>query len=340
MLIFSYPWLLIMFVLPLLLLRWLPAYQQTQTALRVPFMPRLVRLTGQQATVGTVSLQPSRSQQVLLSLCWLLLVTALARPQWLDEPIVKTLPMRDRILAADLSGSMETVEFEGSDGKQVDRLTAVKQVLTEFIERRAGDRIGLIFFGSAAFVQAPFTDDLAALEVLLDEAQIRMAGPRTAFGDAIGLALTLFERSELNEQVMIVLTDGNDTGSLVPPLRAAEIARDKAVVIHTVAVGDPTAAGEEALDEQTLRAVASTTGGDYFHAADRVELETIYQTLDKLTPQQVETLSYRPQHDLFQYPLALMLLLSMAYHGFVLLRSKLHSNLMPAHESAEVVEND
>src|SRR5262249_54779859 len=157
-----------------------------------------------------------------------------------------------------------------------------KQVLDDFLARWKGDRVGLIFFGSAAFVQAPFTEDLEALRSLLDEAQVRMAGPRTAFGDAIGLALDVFAHDEgVRGRVLIVLTDGNDTGSQVPPREAAEIARDRKVTIHTVAVGDPTAAGEDKLDEETLRAVAATTGGRYSHAGDREALAHIYDDLDK-----------------------------------------------------------
>jgi Ca-activated chloride channel family protein len=203
---------------------------------------------------------------------------------------------------------MDTQDFTGSDGEITDRLTAAKQVLDEFFARRDGDRISLILFGSAAFVQVPFTDDLHVVRQLLDEAQVRMLGPRTMLGDAMGLSITLFERSDVEERVLIVLTDGNDTGSLVPPDRAAEIARDSGITVHTVAMGDPAATGESVLDEATLRSVASTTGGGYFHAADRAELEDIYRRLDELNPKQVETLSYRPRQDLFQWPLGACLL--------------------------------
>lgn len=130
-------------------------------------------------------------------------------------------------------------------------------------------------------------------------------------GDALGLSINLFERSEVDERVLIALTDGNDTGSLVPPERAAEIARDNGVVVHTIAIGDPTSIGEQALDEKTLQNVAAITGGGYFHANDREELEAIYQHLDAINPRQVETLSYRPLTDLYHWPLAAALLLTM-----------------------------
>src|SRR5262249_45336819 len=155
----------------------------------------------------------------------------------------------------------ETQDFMDAKGQKVDRLTAVKEVLDDFLAKRKGDRVGLIFFGSAPFVQAPITEDLQVCRKLLDEAQVKMAGPQTAFGDALGLAITVFDRSDVKDRVLIALTDGNDTASKVPPAKAAQIARDKGIVIHTISVGDPRAAGEDALDLDTLKSVATTTGG-------------------------------------------------------------------------------
>ena len=170
-------------------------YRQARTGLVVPFLGRLAHLTGQQPAPGAVVVRPPLLQQVFLWGVWVCLVLALARPQWLEPPLTKTLPTRDLLLAVDLSGSMDTQDFTDASGQKADRLTAVKQVLDEFLARRKGDRVGLIFFGSAAFVQAPFTEDLEACRTLLDEAQVRMAGPKTVFGDAIGLAITIFERA-------------------------------------------------------------------------------------------------------------------------------------------------
>jgi len=233
--------------------------------------------------------------------------------------------MRDLLVAVDLSGSMEAQDFTDKEGNTVDRLTAVKEVLDTFFARRDGDRVGLILFGSAAFVQVPFTDDLEVVRELLKEAQIRMLGPRTMLGDAMGLAINLFERSEVEERVLIVLTDGNDTGSLVPPERAAEIARDNGVVVYTVAIGDPAAIGEQALDEKTLENIATITGGAYFHANDRQELEDIYTRLDEVNPRQVETQSYRPLTDLFEWPLAVSMLLTLFYIVFLEVRLRLRN---------------
>lgn len=334
MLQFSYPWVFLLTPLPLLVYLLAPAYREPRLAVRVPFMERVYRLTGQQQGEGAVVVRRTFLQKVQVSVAWLALVAALARPVWLNEPIVHELPMRDLLVALDLSGSMETVDFTDDSGVASDRLTAAKQVLDPFLSRREGDRVGLIFFGSAAFVQAPFTEDLAVVRELLDEAQVRMLGPRTVLGDAIGVAIQLFERSEVDERVLIVLTDGNDTGSMVPPLRAAEIGRDNGVTIHTIAMGDPEAAGEQALDEVTLRAVADATGGNYYHADDRTELDRIYQALDQLNPKQVETLSYRPEHELYYWPLGVAVMISLLFFGLAELRAFVRSRQLRAKEAA------
>lgn len=310
MLTFDYPWLLAVLPLPLLV-RWLvPAYRERREGLRVPFLSRLAQLTGQEPTVGAVVLRGGWMRGVILVVVWLCVSVALARPQWLEPPITQTVPVRDMMLAVDLSGSMGTKDFTDASGKMVDRLTAVKQVLDDFLSRRKGDRVGLIVFGNAPFVQAPFTQDLDVCRELLAETRVGMAGPKTAFGDAIGLSITAFERSDVPEKVLIVLTDGNDTGSQVPPEKAAEVAKDKKIVIYTVAVGDPKAAGEEKLDEEALKRVSSITGGTYSHAGNRTELEAIYKRLDELPTREAQTITHRPRRDLFQWPLAAGLVFS------------------------------
>ena len=320
MLTISYPWVFLLLPLPLLILYLAPAYREPRLAVRVPFMDRLYVVTGRTGATGGALVRRTRMQKAQIAFAWLALLTALARPTWMEDPIVRELPMRELLVALDLSGSMETRDFTDASGQLTDRLDAAKQVLDQFLSRRDGDRVGLVFFGSAAFVQAPFTEDLEVVRELLDEAQVRMLGPRTVLGDSIGVAIRLFENSEVDERVMIVLTDGNDTGSLVPPVRAAEIARDNGVTVHTVAMGDPEAAGEQALDEETLRAVAETTGGGYFHAGDRVELERIYRALDQLNPRQVESLSYRPERELYFWPLGAAVLFSLSFFALAELR--------------------
>jgi Ca-activated chloride channel family protein len=317
----AHPQLLWLVLLPPILRLLLPPYREPRQAIRTTWFARLADLLGIEPGEGAVVTRTSFPRRIFQGLLWSLLVLALARPQFLEEPIQKIIPTRDLLLLVDLSGSMETQDFTNSQGEKVDRLTAVKEVLDDFLTRREGDRVGLVVFGNAAFVQVPFTQDLDACRLLLEETAVRMAGPKTAFGDAIGLGITLFEESEVEDRVMIALTDGNDTGSKVPPAAAAKIARDNGLQIHVVGVGDPASTGEEELDEEALQSVADTTGGRYFFAQDRDELAEIYDELDRLGTRDVEAETYRPRLDLFHWPLAAFLVLALLLHLGLLLRT-------------------
>jgi Ca-activated chloride channel family protein len=320
MLTLAFPWLLALLPLPLLVWWLVPARRETQQGLVVPFLARLSEQSGLRPLKGAVILRGGWWRWVAVCFCWALAILALARPQIIEPPITKEIPVRDLVLAVDLSGSMATQDFKNASGQAVSRLTAVKEVLDAFLAKRQGDRVALIFFGSAPFVQAPFTEDLKVCRELMDEAQVSMAGPQTAFGDAVGLAINLFDRSEVKERVLIALTDGNDTASQVPPPKAAQIAKDKGIVIYTVAVGDPRAAGEDALDENMLKQVAATTGGLYAHAADTKQLDEIYGRLDKLETRKVQTISHRPRRDVYWWPLVAALVVSMLLHIVQLLK--------------------
>jgi len=322
MISFAHPWLLLLILLPPAIRLLAPPYQESRQAIRVPWFQRIATLLQLQPADGAAVAKSSLSTLLYMWLLWMLIVLALARPQILEPPVSRIVPTRDLLLLVDLSGSMETRDFTNSAGDTVDRLTAVKEVLGEFLTRREGDRVGLIVFGNAAFVQVPFTQDLEATRILLHETAVRMAGPRTSFGDAIGLGITLFERSEVEKRVMIALTDGNDTGSKVPPQQAAKIARDKDIVIHVVGVGDPAATGEEMLDEEALTDVATTTNGRYFHADDRDQLEEIYSELDRIDSREVEAESYRPRSDLFHWPLAAFMLMALIFYGGLFFRNR------------------
>ncbi|RYD65707.1 MAG: VWA domain-containing protein [Verrucomicrobiaceae bacterium] len=319
MITLAYPWLLLLLLVPLVV-RWLvPPHREPRPSLHVPFLARLSQLTGQQAGQGASVFEGVLGRKLVMPFVWICLVLAMARPQWIEPPVSRTKPMRDLLVAVDLSGSMETQDFTDAGGKTSARLTAVKQVLDGFLAKREGDRVGLIFFGTAAFVQAPFTEDLSVCRQLLGEAQVKMAGPQTAFGDAIGLGITMFDRSPMKQKVMIVLTDGNDTSSQVPPAKAAEIAKGKGIVIHTVSVGDPTAAGEQALDVPTLQTVAKETGGVYSAASDRKQLEQIYGKLDTLEAHASETVSRRPKRDVHHWPLAIGFVVTLGYQAILLI---------------------
>lgn len=319
MMTFDHPWLMALLPVPLLVWWLVPAHRQPRQGLVVPFLARLAEQSGQHPAEGAVIARAAWWRWLAVIACWVCVVLALARPQVIEPPVTKEIPVRDLLLAVDLSGSMKTTDFKNAEGSTVDRLTAVKEVLDGFLAKRQGDRVGLIFFGNAAFVQAPFTQDLEVCRQLLDEAQVNMAGPQTAFGDALGLAINIFNRSTVKERVLIALTDGNDTASQVPPAKAAAIAKDKGIVIHTVAVGDPEAAGEDALDIPTLQEVAKTTGGLYSHAANREQLEQVYAQLDKVESHKAQTISHRPRRDVYWWPLAVALVVSLLLHAVGLL---------------------
>ena len=224
---FDYPWLLLLLPLPWFSYRWLPAYREARSAVRVPFFYGMSRAVDQAPQVAGA--QHNSGQLLLNLLVWALLVVAVARPVWVEKPIERQQPARDLMLAIDISQSMETADFTDASGQKIDRLSAVKHVVQDFIARRKDDRIGLILFGSAAYPQAPLTLDHASLALLLDDTGIGMAGPDTAIGDAIGLSLKLLDQAHEQEKVLILLTDGNDTSSAIPVPRAAAMAAAKGV---------------------------------------------------------------------------------------------------------------
>lgn len=313
MIVFEHPALTLFALLPAAAYLVLPPYRRRRSALRVPFLDRLRKAAGVSgASAAAVS---SRVERIVLLTALALLLAALAQPRYIGAPVTNELPMRDLLIAVDLSGSMETRDFTTADGKKISRLDAVKSVLHDFLSRRNGERVGLIFFGTAAFVQAPFTQDLKALGRLLDEAQVGMAGPQTALGDAIGLCAKLFRESNVSERMLIVLSDGDDTHSKVPPKEAAKVAAQEDVQIFTIAMGDPKHAGETPMDTDTLKAIAQRTGGRFYYAMDRDELETIYADIDRLKPRLVKQESFRPTTELYPYPLGGFVILLLLF-GF------------------------
>jgi Ca-activated chloride channel family protein len=308
------PWALLLLPLPLLML-FVPPYRESRDSVQVPFFDKLVALSERQATRGSAILERNLVQRILVSLMWLALVLAAARPEWIGPPVERQKAGRDLMVAVDLSGSMEARDFTLANGSAVDRLEAVKYVMRPVAAQRESDRLGLIVFGDAAYLQTPFTEDHDTWLQLLEETAIGMAGQSTVLGDAIGLAIKLFLENDTDQRVLIVLTDGNDTGSTVPPVDAAKVAAAHDIRIYPIAMGDPTTVGEEALDLETLKRVADVTGGRTFQALDREQLEQARQGISQLEPELYETISFRPRQSLHYLPVGFALVLFLIYHS-------------------------
>lgn len=316
MLSFVYPLAALAAPLPLLVYFLTPAHRERRAALLVPFFDQLASFNGGTPREGLIVGRRGWWRTLALTLCWLFVLAAVMRPQWIEPPLHREKPARDLMLLVDLSQSMETRDFVDGSGATVDRVTTVKQVLDDFLSKRKGDRVGIIVFGDAPYVLVPFTADLDLARQLLKEMRAGMAGPRTTLGDAIGLAIDAFAKSTAKAKTIIALTDGNDTGSRAPPKEAVAVAHDRGIVIHTVAIGDPATVGEEKLDEDTLRAIAESTGGGYYRAMDRKSLEDIYRRLDTIETRKVDEVSFRPKREIYWMPLVAGLAIGMGVEAF------------------------
>lgn len=308
MISFGLPWAFVLLPLPLLVWRFLPAHKERVPAIRFPFFRRVVAEAQVTAAAGAVVMGRAWFQMLVAAFIWAMLVLAIARPERLGAPIETSKSARDLILAIDISGSMDTRDFATAEGQPVQRLAGVRDVVRAFVEGRDGDRMALIVFGTKAYLQSPLTEDTGTIVELLDQTEVGMAGPHTAIGDALGLSIRTFEASEIEQRLLILLSDGADTASRMSPLNAAEIARGEGVEVHTIAVGDPNATGENRVDTQALEDIARRTGGQSFFAADQAALDEIYARIDALTPRLTETQSYRPRQSLHHLPLLLALL--------------------------------
>jgi len=310
----AWPWLLVLAPLPWILRFLMPASSSGDLqALRVPWFSAV--------TGGNAGWLRRPWLALLATLVWLLLLFAASRPQWIGE--IESLPVtgRDLLLAVDISGSMDTQDMI-LNNTAVNRLKVVKKVAGEFIQRRHGDRVGLILFGSRAYLQTPLTFDTETTATLLDESEIGLAGRETAIGDAIGLAVKRLRDDAASDRVLILLTDGANTSGEVQPLQASEFAARDGLTVYTVGVGademmvqdffgsrvvNPSAD----LDEETLRTIAEQTGGRYFRARDAKGLEKIYEILDELEPVESDVEIIRPVDELFYWPMGVAYVLAL-----------------------------
>lgn len=314
---FTFAWPTIFLLLPLIWIvpKFFPAKPANDDAmLRVPFLSRLQTLHHQTAA----AVLPNNLKQFYTLCAWSLLIAACANPQWLGEPQPIHQDGRNILLAVDLSSSMSIPDLQ-RDNNTINRLQSVKTVADDFIDKRQGDKLGLILFGSKAYLQTPLTFDRKTVRSMLDDATIGLAGSQTAIGDALGLAVKKFAAENANSRILILLTDGGNNTGVIDPLDAADMAKENNIKIYTIGIGaaqleinnsfgtqviNPSAD----LDENLLKNIANKTQGKYFRAEDQAALGSILDSINTLEPVRSENKTARPVTALFYWPLAAALL--------------------------------
>ena len=307
-----WPWMLAAVVAPFVVARLAPRAPDAAGApIRIPYFDEAIVWSSRPAATRP------RIRLVIALLAWCALVLAAARPQWVGDPVPLPVRGRDLMLALDLSGSMREQDMKSGAGFEA-RIDVVKRVAGDFVARRTGDRVGLILFGTRAYLQAPFTLDLDTVSEMITETVLGLAGEQTAIGDAIGLAVKRLRERPMEKRVLVLLTDGADTASQVDPVAAARFAADEEITIYAIGVG----ADEEAsrrwfgtqrtrsvLDESTLQTITGMTDGRYFRALDAAELEEIYRLIDVLEPIGGDDEVFRSTRELFHWPLGFSVIL-------------------------------
>lgn len=315
---FAYPMMFLLLALPLVMRVVLPRVNdKNEDALKVPFFDDMRRLSppGGRSVFGGL-----RFRRLLGALIWILLVAAAANPQWVGEPSKVPSEGRNLMMVLDISGSMQEADF-AIQNQAVRRWDAVRAVANAFVQKRQGDRIGVVLFGERSYLYVPLTYDLKTVSDLLKEADVGMAGTQTAIGDALGLALKTMIDVPAESRVVVLLSDGAANAGVMKPQEAAELAEKMGVKVYTIGAGSDAVQmmgmfgmmqmprGDE-IDEKTLREIARKTGGRYFRAKNTRELLEIYKEIDALEPVVNDNVFVRPVKMLFYYPLAAAFILS------------------------------
>lgn len=308
---FAYPWVVYLVPVPLLFIILLPKSRTKSSALFFPKFLQVLDATNKKGKNRAKTNQRNIFTWLYLIFTYLLLLLALAHPQLIGKPKIKVKTSRNFLIVADISFSMAHKDWT-IGGKKVTRWEAVKSVMNDFIKKREGDRMGLIFFGTNAYIQAPFTPDLPIIDQMLDEADVGMAGQMTHIGKAITKGVELFENDTIKSKVMLLLTDGVDAGDDILPLDAADLAQRDSIHVYTIGIGDPEQSSSD-LDEKTLQQIAEITDAKYFLGKNTEELNTIYDELNKLEPMEFEEESYKPKTVLYYYPLGVAVGLTLLY---------------------------
>lgn len=309
----AHKWVFFLAPLPLLLYWLLPALKKRRSALITPSFERAAEVSGQKPKKRAWITSRNFFGWLPLSLCWILLLTAASSPQFVGQPEKKVKTVRSFLIAADISFSMQNNDWV-FNGKRSTRWDAVKSIMKEFVKNRKSDQIGLVMFGTHAYLQAPLTTDLEAIDWLLDQTEVGMAGQMTSIGDAIAFGVKVFKEDTLKQRIMLLLTDGIDAGQDIAPLDAAQLAKKDSITLYTLGIGKAGGGGGYELDEKTLKDIASVTGGKYFNAMNEGQLKEVYAELDKIEPVKYEEESYKPITLLYKYPLAAAVILGLLFH--------------------------
>jgi Ca-activated chloride channel family protein len=301
------PWALLALLLPLMFWSAMPRAQiKLPTALKIPFFQAIQGIVAQEKHFIS-----AQSALIIPVLIWVSLVIAVAGPRWIGEPRPVTREGYNIMMALDLSGSME-VDDMLLRRRPVSRLVVVKRAAEQFVEDRIGDRIGLILFGTRAYLQTPLTYDRHSVLMRIEDATAGLAGQTTSIGDAVGLAVKRLEEVPSKGRIIILLTDGANNSGVLSPLKAAELAKSDGIKVYTIGLGsasDPRAISANFLnlnvsadlDEDTLKQMAAMTGGRYFRATDIQSLQTIYQTINQLETVDHEQATVRPQKEYYPW---------------------------------------
>jgi Ca-activated chloride channel family protein len=297
------PWALACLPLPLIIYAcWPKATPYARAGLIIPHFGLL----------NTQTKSPSLRNKLpwWLILSWALLIFAASGPRWVGEPMPITQPGHNIMLALDISGSMAMNDMQWNH-RRTTRLQVVKQAAMQFVQARPADKLGLILFGTRAYIQTPLTYDKHTILVRLDEATVGLAGNSTSIGDPIGLAVKHLTHTPEQGRVIILLTDGANNSGMLSPDKATQLAQDHHIKIYTIGLGAPFSSNVD-IDEDSLKKIAKGTGGQYFRATDQHSLQHIYALINQLETTPQDQLPIRPEHDYYPWPLGLSLCLLFA----------------------------
>jgi Ca-activated chloride channel family protein len=317
------PFALIMLPLPLLIWLCLPRAKKThQNPLKIPFFDSIVPLNAQAKPTQT-------SPFLWFYLIFGLTVFAAAGPRWIGVPLPLKHEGHNMMLVLDISGSME-IRDRIQYGRPTTRLQIVKQAAEDFVKRRGDSHIGLILFGSRAYLQTPLTKDHATVLMRLNDATVGLAGKTTSIGDALGLAVKHMQHVPTKGRVVILLTDGANNSGMMQPLKAAELAKQSDIKVYTIGLSGHSGipmfgnmpASVDDLDEQTLKTIANMTDGKYFHATDKRSLEQIYQLINQLETVTHDNTSIRPEKTYYPDPLSIAFCCLMLLLGYIAFKGR------------------